>query len=231
MASEAVDDYLKAIFEIAGERSRASTAALARKLSVAPASVTGMLQKLAEQDPPPVEYEKHHGARLSAPGRQRALEVIRHHRLIELFLHRTLDYTWDEVHDEAEKLEHAISETLEDRIAEVLGDPEIDPHGHPIPRKDGSIPKRRDLPLLDMAVGTAATVSRVSDHDPAVLRYLSGMGIVPGVRLRLTERGPFDGPLLLQVDGVSETRALGPRVASEIHVRPVPRAASERTEG
>ena len=232
MPSQAVDDYLKAIFEIAGDRSRASTAALAKKLGVAPASVTGMLQKLAEQDPPSVEYEKHHGARLSETGRRRALEVIRHHRLIELFLHRTLGYTWDEVHDEAEKLEHAISETLEDRIAEALGDPQVDPHGHPIPRRDGSIPKRRDLPLLDMVVGGSATVSRVSDRDPAVLRYLSGIGIVPGVQVSLKERGPFDGPLMLGVDGVAETRALGPRVAAEIHVIPGPRTMpKERAEG
>ena len=227
MPSQAVDDYLKAIFEIAGDRSRASTAALAKKLGVAPASVTGMLQKLAEQDPPSVEYEKHHGARLSEPGRRRALEVIRHHRLIELFLHRTLGYTWDEVHDEAEKLEHAISETLEDRIAEALGNPEVDPHGHPIPRRDGSIPKRRDLPLLEMVVGRSATVSRVSDRDPAVLRYLSGIGIVPVVQVRLKEKGPFDGPLMLGVDGIAETRALGPRVAAEIHVIPAPRTAPQ----
>ena len=228
MPSQAVDDYLKAIYEIAGDRSRASTASLAKKLDVAPASVTGMLQKLAEQEPPSVEYEKHHGARLSEHGRQRALEVIRHHRLIELFLHRTLGYSWDEVHEEAEKLEHAISERLEDRIAECLGDPEVDPHGHPIPRKNGTIPRRRDLPLLDLAVGSTATVSRVSDRDPAVLRYLSGAGIVPGVSLNLTERGPFDGPLMLEVDGVREMRALGPRVAAEIHVVPVRRSASER---
>ena len=227
MPSQAVDDYLKAIYEIAGNRSRASTAALAKKLKVAPASVTGMLQKLAEQDPPSVEYEKHRGARLSEPGRHRALEVIRHHRLIELFLHRTLGYTWDEVHDEAEKLEHAISETLEDRIAEALGDPQVDPHGHPIPRKDGTIPKRRDLPLLDMVVGSSATVSRVSDRDPAVLRYLSGLGIIPGVRVGLKERGPFDGPLMLEVDGIDETRALGPRVAAEIHVIPARRSVAE----
>jgi DtxR family Mn-dependent transcriptional regulator len=218
--SQAVDDYLKAIFEIAGDNGRASTASLAKRLHVAPASVTGMLQKLAEQKPPAVQYEKHHGARLSKHGRLRALEVIRHHRLIELFLHRVLGYRWDEVHEEAEHLEHAISETLEDRIAERLGDPEVDPHGHPIPRKDGSIPERRELSLVELYVGAEATVSRVSDSDPEILRYLFGLGIVPGVRVRLTERGPFDGPLVLNVDGIQEARAIGPRVASEIHVLP-----------
>ena len=216
--TEAVDDYLKAIFEIAGDEGRASTVSLAKRLSVAPASVTGMLRKLAEHEPPWVAYEKHRGARLTESGRLRALEIIRHHRLIELFLHDSLGYSWDEVHAEAEKLEHAISETFEDRIAEKLGDPEIDPHGHPIPRKDGTIPQRDEIPLLELAVGSEASVSRVSDSDPEILRYLFGLGIVPGTTLVLSERGPFDGPLLLKVDGVPEVRAIGIRVAKQIHV-------------
>jgi len=220
MPSEAVDDYLKAIYEIAGDNGRASTASLARKLRVAPASVTGMLQKLAERKPPQVQYQKHRGARLSEHGKLRALEVIRHHRLIELFLHRVLDYSWDEVHDEAERLEHAISEQLEDRIAERLGDPEVDPHGHPIPRKDGTIPPRRDLSLLDLFVGAETTVSRVSDNNPDILRYLSELGITPGRRIRLTERAPFDGPLTLEVGKSREKQALGPGVAAEIRVAP-----------
>lgn len=219
--SEAIDDYLKAIFEIAGEQGRANTAALAKRLSVAPASVTGMLRKLAEQDPPWISYEKHRGARLTEHGRQRALEVIRHHRLLELFLHDSLGYSWDEVHDEAEKLEHAISETFEERISERLGNPEVDPHGHPIPRKDGTIPERREISLLDLGVKAEATVSRVSDSDPAILRYLSELGIKPGVRLVLTDRGPFDGPLMLRVQGTPENCALGPRVAAEIYVVPI----------
>jgi len=220
MGSEAVDDYLKAIYEIAGEDGRASTAELARKLSVAPASVTGMLRKLSEQEPPAVEYEKHHGAQLTDTGLQRALEIIRHHRLIELFLHHALGYRWDEVHDEAEKLEHAISERLEERIAEKLGDPEVDPHGHPIPRKDGTIPARREVPLLELPVGERATISRVSDRDPEMLRYLHALGVVPGAPVYLKERGPFDGPLMIEVAGGKEVRALGPRVAGEIHVIP-----------
>ena len=218
MSSEAVDDYLKAIFELAGDQGRASTASLAKKLSVAPASVTGMLRKLSEDEPPSVLYEKHRGARLTQHGRSRALEVIRHHRLIELYLHDSLGYSWDEVHDEAEKLEHAISERLEDRIAERLGNPEVDPHGHPIPRKDGTIPKRSEQSLLKLPVGGEAVVSRVSDEDPAILRYLMELDIVPGARLHLTERGPFDGPLILKVEDKQEARALGPRVAAQIHV-------------
>lgn len=219
--SEAVDDYLKAIYEVGGREGRASTAVLARKLSVAPASVTGMMRKLSEQDPPWIVYEKHRGARLTEHGRLRALEVIRHHRLIELFLHDSLGYTWDEVHAEAEVLEHAISETLEDRIAESLGHPEIDPHGHPIPRKDGTIPQRREIGLVDLPVGGEALVSRVSDRDSEMLRFLSDLGIVPGTRLRLTERGPFDSPLMLAVEEAPDVVALGPGVASQIHVVPV----------
>ena len=219
--SEAVDDYLKAIFEIGGEAGRASTTALARKLSVAPASVTGMLRKLAEDQTPWISYEKHRGARLTERGRIRALEVIRHHRLLEKFLHEKLGYSLDEVHDEAEKLEHAISEIFEERIAADLGDPEVDPHGHPIPRKDGSIPERREISLLELEVGKHATVSRVSDSDPEILRYLCGLGVVPGARFLLTERGPFDGPSMLQVGEAVEVCALGSRVAAEIHVVPV----------
>lgn len=219
MPSEAVDDYLKAIFQIAGEHDRASTASLAGKLAVAPASVTGMLRKLSEADPPLVEYQKHHGARLTSMGRSRALEVIRHHRLIELFLHTTLGYSWDEVHAEAEKLEHAISETLEDRISAALGDPEFDPHGHPIPRRDGSLPSRTDRGLAHLEAGTGAIVSRVSDQDSEMLLYLSKIGVKPGVRIQLVERGPFDGPLMIRVGDSSDIHAFGPRLAAAIRVR------------
>ncbi len=219
MASEAVDDYLKAIYRLAGSSERASTAALAEQLSVAPASVSGMLKKLSEADPPWIEYQKHHGARLTGRGRTRALEIIRHHRLIELFLHSVLGYSWDEVHAEAERLEHAISEQFEDRIARVLGDPEFDPHGHPIPRRDGTLPKRSDTSLVHMEPGTSAKVSRVSDQDPEMLQYLSRIGVMPGVRLHLIERGPFDGPLMLRVATDPTVYAFGPRLAAAIRVR------------
>jgi DtxR family Mn-dependent transcriptional regulator len=229
IVSEAVDDYLKAIFEIGGDSGRASTTALAKRLSVAPASVTGMLRKLAEDDRPWISYEKHRGATLTERGRIRALEIIRHHRLLEKYLHEKLGYSLDEVHDEAEKLEHAISEIFEDRIAADLGHPEVDPHGHPIPRKDGTIPERREINLLELDVGERATVSRVSDSDPEMLRYLCDLEIVPGAKLFLTERGPFDGPSMLQVGDRPEIRALGSRVAAQIHV--VPAAAAKQGSG
>ena len=219
MGSEAVEDYLKAILQIAGKENRATTAALAEKLCVSPASVTGMLKKLSVADPPWIEYQKHHGARLTSRGRARALEVVRHHRLLELFLHTVLGYGWDEVHAEAERLEHAISETFEDRIAEVLGDPEFDPHGHPIPRRDGSLPQRSDTSLLHMKVGTNALVSRVSDQDSEMLQYLSSIGIKPGVRIHLVEQGPFDGPLMLRVNEDEKVHAFGRRLAAAIRVQ------------
>ncbi len=219
--TEAEDNCLKAIYQLAGDGTRATTAALADLLSIAPASVTGMLKKLSHADPPWIDYQKHHGALLTSHGRTRALEIIRHHRLIELFLHRILGYRWDEVHTEAEKLEHAISETFEDRIAAVLGDPDFDPHGHPIPRKDGTLPKRVDTGLVDLEPGDAALVSRVSDHDPEMLQYLASIGVGPGVRLRVLERSPFDGPLLLQIGEDPTVRAFGMRLASAIRVREV----------
>ncbi len=219
MPTEAEDNCLKAIYQVAGDRNRATTAALADQLAVTPASVTGMLKKLSDADPPWIDYQKHHGASLTERGRARALEIIRHHRLIELFLHRILGYRWDEVHCEAEKLEHAISERFEDRIAAVLGDPDFDPHGHPIPRKDGTIPRRLDTSLIDLGPGLDALVSRVSDQDPAMLQYLSSVGIRPGVSIRVIERGPFDGPLMLRIGDNPTVRAFGTRLASSIRVR------------
>src|SRR3984885_9278585 len=141
--SEAIDDYLKAIFQLSGRPERqVSSTEIAAHLSITAASVTNMLQKLASLEPPLVVYKKHHGVKLSKAGKKRALEIVRHHRLIETFLHEVLDYPWDEVHQEAERLEHFISERFEERIAAKLGHPEFDPHGHAIPAMDGSLPTR-----------------------------------------------------------------------------------------
>lgn len=226
MGSESIDDYLKAIFRLAGDHGRASTALLAEELSVTPASVTGMLRRLSGAEPPWIEYQKHHGARLTERGRSRALEVIRHHRLIELFLHTALGYSWDEVHAEAERLEHAISEKLEERIAKALGDPEFDPHGHPIPRRDGSLPDRTDRRLVDMDPGCGAIVSRVSDEDSEMLAYLSEIGVQPGTPIELVERGRFDGPLMIRVADSAALHAFGPRLAAAIRVRTPPEGAA-----
>ncbi len=182
--SESVDDYLKAILELAGaEDARVTTNALAARLGVRTPSVTGMLQKLASQRPALVLYEKHRGVRLAAAGKRRAWELVRHHRLLELFLHDVLKYSWDEVHEEAERLEHFISERFEDRVAAILGDPEIDPHGHVIPQKYEAGVFREEVPLLEWPLRRLAIVSSVSDRSADALRELERIGLMPGVTL------------------------------------------------
>ena len=187
--SESVDNYLKAILLLGGpEENRVASNALARRLSVAPASVTNMLQKLAASSPPLVEYERHRGVLLSSMGKKRALEVVRHHRLIETFLYEVLDYPIDEVHEEAERLEHFISERFEERIAAKLGHPKIDPHGHCIPAMDGAMPKENSILLTDAKDEGVYVVDSVSDGNAHTLRRLKDHGISPGVRLRVRER-------------------------------------------
>ncbi len=182
--SESIDDYLKAILELGGaEDSQVTTNVLAERLGIRTPSVTGMLKKLALRRPALVLYEKHRGVRLTAAGKRRAWELVRHHRLLELFLHDVLKYSWDEVHDEAERLEHFISERFEDRVAAILGDPELDPHGHPIPQKHQAVVQRAEAPLLQLPARRAAIISSVSDRNAADLRELERLGLVPGVRL------------------------------------------------
>jgi len=184
--TESVDDYLKAILELGGPQNNpVSSNALAERLGVRAASVSGMLHKLSGARPSFVRYERHHGVRLSPSGKKRALEIVRHHRLLERFLHDVLDYPWEEVHEEAERLEHFISEKLEDRIAAKLGDPDTDPHGHPIPEKNGVVKTLHETPLSKWACGVPAIVSSVSDRNPAFLREVKRMGLKPGVRIVL----------------------------------------------
>src|SRR5882757_7829903 len=218
--TESVDDYLKAILELGGsEEQRVTSNSLAQHLGIRAASVTGMLQKLAAQKPPFVKYEKHHGARLTTAGRMRALEVLRHHRLLERFLHDFLDYSWDEVHDEAERLEHFISERLEDRIAAKLGDPETDPHGHLIPQKDGAGAFRDEAPLLEWPLGAPAAISSVRDRDPAALRELERLGLVPDVRITIEAKNP-QASLLVRIDGQREAIRLNNGLAASLFVMP-----------
>src|SRR6266404_3117466 len=182
--TEAVDDYLKAILELSGpQETRVSSNALAARLGVRAASVTGMLQKLATRRPSLVLYEKHHGVRLTVAGKRRAWEIVRHHRLLELFLHDVLKYSWDEVHEEAERLEHFISERFEDRVAAILGDPEIDPHGHMIPHKHDTGPFSNEVPLVEWPQGVPATIRSVGDRDSGALRELDRLQLRPQVAL------------------------------------------------
>jgi len=214
-ASEAVEDYAKAIYGLQHqEGGPVSTSALAERLGVAPSSVTAMLKRLDELGL--VRYEPYHGVRLTAAGERVALEVIRHHRLLEAFLADALQMPWDRVHDEAEVLEHYISEDLERRIAEKLGNPSLDPHGDPIPTPDLAMAADRTTALDRLSVGDVATFSRVSDSDPEMLRYLAERGIRPGVRLRVMDLQPFGGPVFVEVGG--REHALGGDLAQKMRV-------------
>jgi DtxR family Mn-dependent transcriptional regulator len=208
--SESVDNYLKAILTLsgAGEPSlcavagpataapaprRVASNALATQLGVAPASVTNMLQKLASAAEPLVEYERHRGVLLSAAGRRRALEVLRHHRLIETFLYKVLDYPIEEVHEEAERLEHFISERFEERIAAKLGHPRTDPHGHSIPTMEGEMPQQQSILLAEVVAAGTYVVDSISDRDAPTLRSLQDSGMTPGARLRVTKSAAPEG--------------------------------------
>jgi DtxR family Mn-dependent transcriptional regulator len=187
--SESVDNYLKAILALGGaEQRRVTSSALADHLSVAPASITNMLQKLAAAETPMVEYERHRGVQLSAAGRRRALEVLRHHRLIETFLYEVLDYPIEEIHEEAERLEHFISERFEERIAAKLGHPRIDPHGHSIPTLEGEMTPQNSILLTEIEQEGVFTIDSVSDRDASTLRQLKASGIKPGAKLRIRKK-------------------------------------------
>ena len=218
--TESVDDYLKAILELSGpEERRVASNTLARQLGVRAASVTGMVKKLAAHRPALVKYEKHYGVRLTRAGKRRALEVLRHHRLLERFLHDCLDYTWDEVHEEAERLEHFISERLEDRIAAKLSDPQTDPHGHPIPERSGALPQREETPLSKWACGVRAVISSVSDRDPSRLREMERLGLRPGAWI-IVEAGVRNASLLVRIGGHTSAVRLSQELAGEISVAP-----------
>ena len=218
--TESADDYLKAILRLSGpEDSRVNSNALAQHLGVRAASVTGMVKKLAAHRPALVRYERHHGVRLTRAGKMRALEVLRHHRLLERFLHDYLDYNWDEVHEEAERLEHFISERLEDRIAAKLSDPETDPHGHLIPERGGAIRKREETLLSQWACGMAAVVSSVSDRETAQFREMERLGLRPGVTI-LVEAGVRNASLWLRIGEGASAQRVNRHLPDEICVVP-----------
>src|SRR6266498_2845627 len=192
-------DYLKHIYELTENGESASTNALAQKLNIKPASVTGMMQKLASSKPALVEYQKHQGVTLTKDGRRAALEVIRHHRLLEAWLVRTLGYSWDEVHEEAERLEHVISEDFESRIAAAMGNPLRDPHGELIPTADLKMPLDKSIPLSALRPDQTGAVQCVKSPETELLRYLEGLGLVPGARIEVSDYSPFDHNLTIKV--------------------------------
>jgi DtxR family Mn-dependent transcriptional regulator len=214
--TQSVEDYLKIIYLLTTEFGRATTTQIAEHMGIKPGSVTGMLQKMAETDPPLVDYQKHRGAVLTAHGEQVALEMIRHHRLLELFLYKQLGYRWDEVHSEADRLEHVISEDFEERIAQALGNPTRDPHGEPIPTRDFHLPPQSSLRLSDLRPGNRARVQRVDAADEKLLRYLSTIGMLPQAKVTILDYSVFDGNLRLQVSSQPEPVVLGTRVTSQI---------------
>lgn len=216
--TESVDNYLKAIFTLGGpEEERVSSTALAERLGIAPASVTNMLQKLAGSSTPFVEYESRRGVHLSAAGRRRALEIIRHHRLLEAFLYELLDYPIEEVHDEAERLEHFISERFEERIAAKLGHPKFDPHGHCIPALDGKMSEQVSRPLADIVEDGKFIVDSVSDEDPVLLKSLKIYGITPGARIQVSTSSRKN--FVLRASGTSKALHLSRSLAGTVRIR------------
>lgn len=215
--SQSVEDYLKTIYKLESDtppEKGVSTSHLANKMGVANASVTNMLKRLADMKM--VNYESYYGTRLTDTGRKIALEIIRHHRLLELYLKEILGYSWDEVHDEAEKLEHHISEQFEDRIAELLNHPTEDPHGDPIPSKDGKMPKIKLKSLHTVPLETPFIVRRVKNQNPELLRYLEKQGLIPGVKVEVLNKEPFDGPVRLKVE--NENITIANKIAEDIFV-------------
>lgn len=217
LLSPAVEDYLKAIYKLQQESAAASTNDIARKVKTSPAAATKMLKHLAEMNL--VLHTPYYGATLTEAGMQVALEIIRHHRLLELYLHKALGYSWDEVDAEAEKLEHHISEEFEERINRMLGNPETDPHGDPIPTREGTIAPYRGTSLADAQPEQTLVILRVRDSNPEALRYLARIGMTLGVVVEVLSREPFNGDLKLSVDGV--VQSVGQDLAGHVFVEPI----------
>ena len=217
-----VEDYLKAIYDLELVGAPASTNDIADRLAISPASVSGMVRRLADQGP--ITHEPYRGVRLTGDGRRAALRTLRRHRILECYLTEVLGYSWDGVHAEAERLEHAASEELIERMAAALGHPDQDPHGAPIPTPDGRVEEALLRTLSDAAAGERVRVRRVQDEDAERLRYLAELGIRPGAVVRILDKAPFDGPITLWVDDVAgaggAARAVGTGLAAQVYVEP-----------
>jgi DtxR family Mn-dependent transcriptional regulator len=215
-----VEDYLKAIYDLERGAQPATTNEIAERLAISPASVSGMVRRLADQGL--ITHEPYRGVRLTEDGRRAALRTLRRHRILECYLTEVLGYPWDRVHDEAEQLEHTASEELIERMASALGDPSHDPHGAPIPSREGEVDETTLRTLADAAVGEQVRVRQVMDKDAERLRYLAELGIRPGALVRILERAPFGGPITLGVgrSGGGVTRVIGPALAEQVLVEP-----------
>lgn len=218
MSSVSVQDYLLTIYRLQGDESPVSTTALAARLGVAPPSVTGMVRKLHRDGL--VAYRPYRGVVLTEAGAQQALHLLRRHRLWELFLTEVLGLSWDEVHAEANRLEHATSERVAERLAAFLGEPAIDPHGQPIPARDGTLLPRSSLPLTEIEAGQRVQVVEVPDGDPAMLQYLGALGLYPGAEVQVLPGSSPEGQMELWLDGVGH--CLEHQIANRIAVTEVP---------
>jgi len=218
--SQASQDYLKAIYKLTAQHGRATTSQIAKALDVRPASVTGMLKKMAQAEPPLLEYEKHRGVTLTPQGEKEALKVVRHHRLLESYLHDKLGYSWDEVHEEADRLEHVISDEMEMRMDEALGYPRRDPHGQQIPTPALDLSPSTTTSLSELRPGQQATVQRVGDENARLLRHLDRLGLRPKTRIAVLEYEPLDQLFQLQVSGQNEPVVIGPQIATQVFVKP-----------
>jgi DtxR family transcriptional regulator, Mn-dependent transcriptional regulator len=203
--TRSVEDYLKAIYRLSPQGRTASTSEIAQRLELSPASVSGMVKRLSEQGL--LEHVPYKGVQLTAEGRRAALRMLRRHRLIEAYLVAFLGYTWDTVHEEAERLEHAVSDTMIERMAAVLGHPAVDPHGDPIPTPEGDIHEPASVPLSEVPAGASVEVRQVEEGQPDRLRYIASVGLRPGVRLTVVDRQPFRGPITIEVAG--QTHVIG----------------------
>lgn len=216
--SKSEGDYLKAIYHLTQQEETTNTVVLSELLNVKPPSVTSMLNKLVNQEPALVEYQKWRGVKLTEPGKRLALQLLRRHRLIEQFLVETLNYTWEEVHEEAEELEHVVSDKFEEHLSVLLGDPQFDPHGDPIPDRDLNFPQSDTMSLSSLPVNQAAVVRRVKISQSDLLSYLSQQGIIPGAKIKVQSRNPYDETLQLWVGDEESTYALGPDISKLIYV-------------
>ena len=219
--SRSVEDYLKTIYQLTEGEAEAATSDIAARLGIAPASVTGMIKRMAESGL--VEHEPYRGARLTSQGRQAALAIMRRHRIIETYLITKLAYDWSTVHDEAERLEHAVSDELIERMAFALGFPRYDPHGAPIPTRDGEIERPVYVTLASVAEGARVAIRQVGDDDSERLRYLKSLGLVLAAELVVLDKQPFGGPMTVRI-GTTETRdkVVGLELAETLMVEPMP---------
>jgi len=210
--TRSVEDYLKAIYRLSPQGRPAATSEIAQRLELSPASVSGMVKRLSEQGL--LEHVPYKGVQLTPEGRRAALRMLRRHRLIEAYLVAFLGYTWDTVHAEAERLEHAVSDTLVDRMAAVLGHPAVDPHGDPIPTSEGDILELATTPLSEVPTGATAEICQVEEGQPDRLRYIASIGLRPGVPVTVVDRQPFQGPITIAVDG--DTHVIGHELAQVV---------------